>query len=194
MWSTSPSLVGWGVVLRVVIAVLPLALLAVARLIINGVVPVVEQHQLLPAGFWWLVGLEFGIAVAIGLLGRLLAYLDAVLADRYTHSISVRVIEHASQLDLTLYEDPVFYDRLERARVQATDRLVMIQAIGTLIQQAVTTVALSAAILWFAPWLLLLLWVERSRDLLAKLTSLFWATRRISGRHPSIASLIICAY
>src|SRR6202012_3516550 len=73
------------------------------------------------------------------------------------HSISVRVIEHASQLDLTLYEDPVFYDRLERARVQATDRLVMIQAIGTLIQQMVTTIALSAAILWFAPWLLLLL-------------------------------------
>ena len=157
VWSTSPSLVGWGVALRVAIALLPLALLAVARQIINGVVPVVERHQAVPARFWWLVGLEFAIAVAIGLLGRVLSYLDAVLADRYTHSISVRVIEHASQLDLTLYEDPVFYDRLERARVQATDRLVMIQAIGTLIQQAVTTVALSAAILWFAPWLLILL-------------------------------------
>ena len=157
MWSTSPPLVGWGVALRIAIAVLPLALLGVARLIINGVVPVVERHQALLVRFWWLVGLEFSIAVVIGLLGRLLSYLDAVLADRYTHTISVQVIEHASQLDLTLYEDPVFYDRLERARVQATDRLVMIQAIGTLIQQIVTTVALSAAILWFAPWLLILL-------------------------------------
>ena len=157
VWSTSPLLVGWGIALRITIATLPLALLGVARLIINGVVPVVERHQALPVQFWWLVGLEFSIAVVIGFLGRLLSYLDAVLADRYTHAISVQVIEHASQLDLTLYEDPVFYDRLERARVQATDRLVMIQAIGTLIQQVVTTVALSAAILWFAPWLLILL-------------------------------------
>ncbi len=90
VWSTAPSLVGWGIALRVTIAVLPLALLAVARLIINGVVPVVERHQTLPARFWWLVGLEFAIAVVIGLLGRLLTYFDAVLADRYTHSISVR--------------------------------------------------------------------------------------------------------
>jgi ATP-binding cassette, subfamily B, bacterial len=33
-----------------------------------------------------------------------------------------------------VYEDPVFYDRLERARVQATDRLAMIQQMGRLIQ------------------------------------------------------------
>ncbi len=157
VWSISPMLVGWGVALRVVIAALPLCLLAVSRLIINGVVPVVERHQPLSPHFWWLVVLEFGLAVLAGSLGRLLAYVDEVLADRYTHQISVRVIEHASQLDLTLYEDPVFYDSLERARVQATDRLVMIQAIGTLIQQLVTAIALSAAILWFAPWLLLLL-------------------------------------
>src|SRR5580698_1105202 len=84
VWSTSPSLVGWGIALRIAIASLPLALLAVARLIINGVVPVVERHQALPPRFWWLVGLEFSIAVVIGLLGRLLSYFDAVLADRYT--------------------------------------------------------------------------------------------------------------
>ena len=32
-------------------------------------------------------------------------------------------MQHAAQLDVIAYEDPVFYDRLERARVQATDRL-----------------------------------------------------------------------
>src|SRR5438067_5554848 len=66
-------------------------------------------------------------------------------------------MDHASQLDLQAYEDPIFYDRLERARVQATDRLGMIQSIGRLFQQVVTTVSLSAAILFFSPWLLLLL-------------------------------------
>jgi ATP-binding cassette subfamily B protein len=51
----------------------------------------------------------------------------------------------------------MFYDRLERARVQATDRLFMIQAIGRLIQQVITTITLSISIMVFSPWLLLLL-------------------------------------
>src|SRR6202023_2223699 len=42
-------------------------------------------------------------------------------------------------------------------RVQATDRLVMIQAIGRLVQQVITTVTLSASIMLFSPWLMLLL-------------------------------------
>ena len=71
--------------------------------------------------------------------------------------ISVRVMEHAASLDLIAYEDPVFYDRLERARVQATDRLYMIQAMGRLIQQVITTLTLSVSIMLFSPWLLLLL-------------------------------------
>jgi ATP-binding cassette subfamily B protein len=66
-------------------------------------------------------------------------------------------MRHASNLDLTAYEDPVFYDRLERARVQATDRLGMIQSIGRLIQQVITAASLSVSILLFSPWLLLLL-------------------------------------
>jgi ATP-binding cassette subfamily B protein len=66
-------------------------------------------------------------------------------------------MDHAAGLDLIAYEDPVFYDRLERARVQATDRLVMIQEIGRLVQQAITTITLSVSIMLFSPWLMLLL-------------------------------------
>ncbi len=66
-------------------------------------------------------------------------------------------MEHASQLDLASYEDPVFYDQLERARVQATDRIAMIQAIGSVVQQVIAAASLSAGVLWFSPWLLALL-------------------------------------
>src|SRR5581483_1579179 len=51
----------------------------------------------------------------------------------------------------------VFYDKLERARVQATDRLGMIQAFGRLSQQVITTATLAAGIVVFSPWLLLIL-------------------------------------
>ena len=66
-------------------------------------------------------------------------------------------MRHAAELDVIAYEDPVFYDRLERARVQATDRLAMIQMLGRLIQQVITTITLSVSIIYFSPWLLLLL-------------------------------------
>jgi ATP-binding cassette subfamily B protein len=117
----------------------------------------VTTHQPTGTRLWWLVGAEFAIAVLAGLLNRAIDYLDALLAGKYMHHVSVRVMEHAAGLDLLAYEDPAFYDRLERARVQATDRLYMIQAIGRLVQQAITTITLSISIMLYSPWLLLML-------------------------------------
>jgi ATP-binding cassette subfamily B protein len=140
------------------VALLPLALLAVTRLIIDAIVNAVKSptHVVQPH-FWWLVGAEFALAVLSSLLSRTIDFLDALLADKYTRYVSIRVMKHASELDLTAYEDPIFYDRLERARVQATDRLGMIQSIGRLIQQTVTAISLSIYIIAYSPWLLLLL-------------------------------------
>ena len=80
-----------------------------------------------------------------------------MLADKYTRHVSIQVMKHAAELDLIAYEDPVFYDRLERARVQATDRLGMIQQIGRLIQLVITTITLSVTIIVYSPWLMVLL-------------------------------------
>jgi len=91
------------------------------------------------------------------MLSRSVDYFDNLLADRYTHHVSVEVMRKAAALDVTVYEDPVFYDRLERARVQATDRLAMIQQMGRLIQQSVTAMAFSAVLVKYSPFLLLLL-------------------------------------
>jgi ATP-binding cassette subfamily B protein len=66
-------------------------------------------------------------------------------------------MEHAARLDLTAYENPAFHDQLERARVQATDRIAMIHAIGAVAQQSIVAVSLSLSILYFSPWLLLAL-------------------------------------
>ena len=83
--------------------------------------------------------------------------MDSLLSDRYTFFVSVRVMRKAADLDLTTYEDPVFYDRLERARVQATDRLAMIQQMGRLLQQVVTTAIFTGILMYHSPWLVLLL-------------------------------------
>lgn len=135
----------------------PPALFWVSKLIIDTVYGILTTHQPIGHRLWWLVAGEFALAVATSLVGRLIDYSDTLLAGKYMNHISVRVMQHAASLDLLAYEDPVFYDKLERARVQATDRLYMIQAIGRLIQQVITTITLSVTIMLFSPWLLLLL-------------------------------------
>ena len=157
VWDSGRTVVVLGVVFRVVASVLPLGLLWITKLIIDILVRARTAHQAVGTWLWWLVAAEFSLAVFGSVLSRGVDFLDALLADKYTRHVSVLVMKHAAQLDLAAYEDPVFYDRLERARVQATDRLGMIQSIGRLLQQVITTISLSIAIMLFSPWLLLML-------------------------------------
>jgi ATP-binding cassette, subfamily B, bacterial len=157
VWQSGPLVVSLGLVFRLVSSLIPLAALGITRLIIDDIVRSVSSHQPVKPTLWWLVGAEFAIAILGSIFGRTIDYLDALLADKYTRHISIRVMKHAAELDLIAYEDPIFYDRLERARVQATDRLGMIQSIGRLVQQVITAASLSVSIFWFSPWLLLLL-------------------------------------
>ena len=156
LWESGPGVVTWGIVLRLFVATLPFAVAKVAQYIIQDIADVL-RGQPLAHTFWTLVASEVGLNVLLGLLTRAIDYSDSLLANRYTQHVSVRVMEHAARLDLTTYENPVFYDRLERARVQATDRLAMIQQMGRLFQQVITTLVFSAALAWASPWLVLLL-------------------------------------
>ena len=157
VWQSGPSVVTLGMLFRILLALLPPALLWVTARIIQGVVDVATSHQPMQWWFWWLVGAEFALAILAGVFSRMIDYYDSLLADRYSRYVSLLVMEHASQLDLSAYEDPVFYDRLERARVQATDRLVMIQSTGRLLQQIITTISLAIPLLLFSRLLLILL-------------------------------------
>jgi ATP-binding cassette subfamily B protein len=157
VWRSGRGVVTAGLLLRVFSSLQPIALLAVGKFIIDAVYQVLANHHPVPRSLWWLVAAEFAIAVLGNILTRATDYTDSLLADKYTRHVGIEVMRHAAELDLIAYEDPLFYDRLERARVQATDRLVMIQAIGRLVQQAITTITLSVSIMLFSPWLMLLL-------------------------------------
>ncbi len=157
VWESGPSVVCWNLAVRIVVSLLPVGISIIAGPYIVGPIDMLKVHEPLPGYFWWLVGAEAALAILIGILSRAVDYFDSLLADRYMYHVSVEVMRKAASLDVTVYEDPVFYDRLERARVQATDRLVMIQQMGRLIQQTVTAVAFSAVLLYYSPLLLLLL-------------------------------------
>lgn len=157
VWDSGRFVVVMGLLVRLLVAAIPTGMVVVTGAIAGQVSRIYSTHVPAPQSLWILVAVEFALAIAGSMLSRLSDYYDSVLADRYTRHVSIQVMDHASQLDLQAYENPVFYDRLERARVQATDRLFMIQAIGRLYQQVWTTIFLSGTILVLSPWLLVLL-------------------------------------
>ncbi|HVB87439.1 MAG TPA: ABC transporter ATP-binding protein [Candidatus Dormibacteraeota bacterium] len=155
VWEAAPGIVVAELAIRAITGLLPVAMLWVTKYIIDDIVNHIKPHNTaLPSYFWWLVVLEFSLACLGTILSRATDFCDTVLADKYARYISIKIMDHGSRLDLTAYEDPVFYDKMERARVQGTDRIVMIQASGRLFQQFITTVSLAAAIIKFSPLLL----------------------------------------
>ena len=157
VWETSPPLVVASTVFRLFRALLPLAMLWVSKLIIDGVVAWITRRSGILAGIWKLVALELALAIASDVLGRANTLCDSLLGDRFTNRVSVRLMEHASRLDLASFEDPVFYDKLDRARRQTTGRMGLLAALLNIGQDAVTLASLSTGLIVFSPWLMVLL-------------------------------------
>ncbi len=157
VWAAAPLVVFSSVVCRLIAALVPLGILLVTRQIIDSIYHLTSNHTPLPGTFWWMVSLEFALASLAMIASRLIDFCDTQLAEKFACHVNVRIMQHAATLDLMSYEDPCFYDKLERARVQGTDRIGMIQAIGRLVQEFITTVSLAASIFLFSPWILLTL-------------------------------------
>jgi ATP-binding cassette subfamily B protein len=132
-------------------------MLWITKLILDGVVAWIKRGNGDSARLWKLVALELGLAVLSDLLARANSLADSLLGDRFTNRISVRLIEHATQLDLASFEDPVFYDKLERARRQTTGRIGLLAAVLNVGQDTLSLISLSAGLILFSPWLMVLL-------------------------------------
>jgi ATP-binding cassette subfamily B protein len=157
VWEAAPGVVTASLACRVTAAVLPVGMLMVTRRIIDAIYVVTSQHTPLHSGFWGLVALEFALAGMVIILARLVEFCDTSLNERYTRHVNIRIMRHAATLDLSSFEDPDFYDRLERARVQGADRVGMIQETGAMIQQLIATITLAVGICVVSPWILLAL-------------------------------------
>lgn len=144
--------------LRVLRALVPLALLWVAKLIIETV----ELYYRSGAPVDWnrlvlLVVLELGIALAGEGLARASSLLESLLGDLFSNRVSVRLMEHAARLDVAQFEDAETYDHLERARRQTVGRIGLVAQILATAQDLITLISLAAALVLYVPWLLVLL-------------------------------------
>ena len=155
VWDAAPSVVAGGIAMRLISALIPVAMLAISKFIIDLINA--KHSGTIPPQMWWLLSAEFVLAAANQVLGRTIDYTDARLADEFTREVSLRLIRHATRLDLASFEDPAFHDVLERARQQATDRIGMLNAMGRLLLQSITLISLSVGEVFYSPWLFVLL-------------------------------------
>jgi ATP-binding cassette subfamily B protein len=158
LWQSGRAAFAAEIILRLAAGFLPLAGLWVGKLIIDLIGNAAAGHAAATQGYtWMLLAAAFGIAALGNILGRATDYCDGRIADQFSREVGLRVMQHAATLDLASFEDPVFYDKVERARVQATDRAAMVTAFGHLVQQVITLVVLSTAVLVYSPLLFALL-------------------------------------
>ena len=170
VWQTSPSLTVGLLVLRVLRALLPVVSLYIGKLIIDDVVmllqlpdrPATWQGWVESGHLRWLGILllaEFALAVLSDGMARVIALLDGLLAEKVTNQSSVRLMEHAATLDLEDFEDAEFQDQLERARRQTSGRMTLLGQLFTQAQNIVTVTSFAAGLVFYSPWLILLLLV-----------------------------------
>jgi ATP-binding cassette subfamily B protein len=151
LWDAGSGLLIAELVCRVLIGLLPIAGLWVGKLIIDSVVSALRHPGSDSSLLWFLLALEFAIGALAAMLGRAIEYWDGRVADQFVKHCGLLVMKHASTLDLQSFEDPTFYDQLERARCQSTDRIGILKALGEALQQAITLLSLSVGVMLFSP-------------------------------------------
>ncbi len=156
VWQTHRGYTTAMIALRLIRAFIPVATLWIGKLIIDAVLAMREAQPDLPY-LWKLVAIEIAVVLVGELLARVSSLIESLLGDLFSNYTSVRLMEHAARLDLYHFEDPNFYDQLERARRQTTQRIVMLAALISIGQDGITLISLGGALLVYSPWLLLML-------------------------------------
>ena len=157
IWNTSPSLFLANLFSRLLKSAIPVTMLWVGKLIIDEVIlqsqSDIKEYQYI----YVLLGSELALAVASDLLSRGISLFDGLLGDLYGNKSSVDLIEKAAIMDLAQFEDPNFYDRLERARRQTTGRVSLMTTVLFQLQDIITVLSLLAGLIVFEPWLVVIL-------------------------------------
>ncbi|HEX6252323.1 MAG TPA: ABC transporter ATP-binding protein [Gemmatimonadaceae bacterium] len=156
VWETHRGFTAAMLFLRVVRGFVPVATFWVGKLIIDTVLAAragtAEWNDL-----WRYVAIEIAIVVVGEILARASTLIESLLGDLFSNRMSVRLMEHAARLDLAQFENPQFYDHLERARRQTVGRIALLAQLLAIGQDTITLLTLAGALVAYSPLLLVLL-------------------------------------
>ena len=168
VWSTNRPLAISLVVLSILLGVVPAAIAYVGKEIIDAVVAAAAVHEIYPGGaphvenarFIALafVGLELVLVVVLTAGQRASSVADSLLRVQLAERVNELVLQKAIDLPLREFEDSEIYDKITRARREASYRpLSLARRALKMAQDGVGLVAYAGLLLTFSGWLLLLL-------------------------------------
>ncbi len=157
IWNTQPLMTAVNILLRLIRSSIPFFTLYLGKLIIDEVVQLVNHRSTDTQHLIVLVALELALAVGSDFLNRATSLFDSLLGDLHANRSSIQIMQHAATLDLAQFEEPVFYDKLERARQQTVGRTTLLAQSMAQVQDMITIGFLGAGLAIFSPWLILIL-------------------------------------
>ncbi len=162
VWSTHKGLTVALAILTIIAGVLPAGVAYVGKLIVDAVVAEIAVVQ---AGgeagyvqvlFW--VGVEGLLVVGLAGVQRGIGFCQALLRVLLSQSVNILILEKALTLELAQFEDSEFYDKLNRARQEASSRpLSLVNRTFGLAQHGISLATYGGLLLQFSPWAVLIL-------------------------------------
>jgi ATP-binding cassette subfamily B protein len=148
--ASSPRLLAAMAALTVVSAIVPILVAYAGKRIIDAVVAGDVELSVR----WVLLELASVTLLSLSLRGN--GLIRSILGARLGVDVNVQILEKAVGLELPFFENAEFYDKLTRARREASSRPVALVADGFQIVQNLLTLAGYAAVLSrFSDWLVL---------------------------------------
>jgi len=159
VWSTSARLTVLLAILTLLAGVLPAGIAYVGKLIVDAVVQAAksglaaDRQQALVY-----VAYEGGLVIAMAAIQKGIQISQSLLRVLMGQKVNEMILEKARILDLAYFEDADFYDKMTRARREASSRpLSLINGVFGLVQNGITLLTYGGLLLQFSGWAVLIL-------------------------------------
>ncbi len=158
VWSTSRPLTFALAGLTVAAGILPAGVAYVGQLIVDGVVTAIAADVPDVRQVINFVVLEALIVALLAASQRGISASESLLRAQLGHRVNVMILEKALTLPLTSFEDSEFYDKLTRARREASSRpLSLVKRTFGLAQNGISLTSYAVLLFGFSPWAVLIL-------------------------------------
>ncbi len=162
VWSTSRRLTVAFAVLTLLAGVLPAAVAWVGKLIVDAVVAAMAVHEAtgetqLDAILRY-VGVEALLVALLAATQRGINVCRSLLRAMLGNRVNTMILEKALTLQLSHFEDSEFYDKMTRARREASTRpLGLVNKTFDVVQNGISLISYAAILLQFSPWAVLII-------------------------------------
>lgn len=164
VWLTSQRLTLGLMLLTVLVGGLPAVAAYLGKLIVDAVLMAMQVYQTTGLVEYQpllnYVLLEALILTCLSAAQRAITAHQALLRGLLGQKVNVMILEKAQTLALDQFEDSEFYDKLTRARREASTRpLALVNKTFSLLQNGIALMGFAFLLIQFSPWVMLLLFI-----------------------------------